>query len=150
MKKCYLDDEKLSHCPNCTGFLKSESISHSTIPFIASFSSYHSQPIKDSSLSTVILKSRNFIEKPSFKQPAEEDFMNEIDEKEVKEVITEEGLEDESSDEDKWFPRFRNCDCCKGFIYNCKGETCTNMRYCYCKMKVACESYLKYSGSKYQ
>ena len=41
----------------------------------------------------------------------------------------------ESDDEDKWIPDYRNCACCHGYVYNCKGKTCIAMGQCYCKMK---------------
>lgn len=28
--------------------------------------------------------------------------------------------------------RFKNCTCCKGEIYNCKGDTCKILGVCYC------------------
>lgn len=43
--------------------------------------------------------------------------------------------DDDESDEDKWFPKFRNCECCKGFVYKCEGSTCQNLGKCYCKIK---------------
>lgn len=39
------------------------------------------------------------------------------------------------SDEDKWYPDFKNCECCEGFVYLCKGETCQELNICYCKIK---------------
>lgn len=42
---------------------------------------------------------------------------------------------DDSEDEEKWVPEFQNCDCCKGFVYNCVGEICKSMGCCFCKMK---------------
>ena len=41
----------------------------------------------------------------------------------------------DSDDEDKWIPDYRNCACCHGYVYNCKGKTCIAMGQCYCKMK---------------
>jgi hypothetical protein len=54
------------------------------------------------------------------------------------ENIMEEMEEDESDDE-KWFPKFRECECCKGFVYKCKGDACQNLGACYCKMKKECD-----------
>ncbi len=42
---------------------------------------------------------------------------------------------DDSADEDKWFPKYKDCECCKGFVYKCSGEACTSLGQCYCKMK---------------
>jgi len=40
---------------------------------------------------------------------------------------------DESEDEQVWYPEYKNCVCCKGFIYKCSGEACVNLDCCYCK-----------------
>ena len=50
-----------------------------------------------------------------------------------------EEFEEEESDDEKWFPKYKDCECCKGFIYKCKGSACTNMGVCYCKMKDECD-----------
>ncbi len=42
---------------------------------------------------------------------------------------------DSESDYDKWFPKFKDCECCEGYIYICEKEVCVNLRMCYCKMK---------------
>jgi len=42
---------------------------------------------------------------------------------------------DDSEDEDKWMPKYKDCKCCFGFVYRCKGETCSSLGQCYCKMK---------------
>ena len=41
----------------------------------------------------------------------------------------------ESEDEDNWFPKYKDCPCCYGFVYKCKGEACFSLGECYCKMK---------------
>lgn len=51
----------------------------------------------------------------------------------------EELEEEEESDDEKWFPKYKDCECCKGFIYKCKGNACINMGVCYCKMKDECD-----------
>ena len=51
----------------------------------------------------------------------------------------EEYEDEEESDDEKWFPKYKECECCKGFIYKCKGSACTNMGVCYCKMKDECD-----------
>ena len=43
--------------------------------------------------------------------------------------------DDESNDEDKWLPDYKDCPCCHGYVYKCKGKTCISMGQCYCKMK---------------
>lgn len=76
----------------------------------------------------------------------EEEILEKIDEmigneleKEVMDKLQEqrnmEGDYDDLDDEDKWIPDYRNCACCHGYVYNCKGKTCISMGQCYCKMK---------------
>ena len=43
--------------------------------------------------------------------------------------------ENDSDDEDKWIPKYKDCPCCYGFVYKCKGDTCSSLGQCYCKMK---------------
>lgn len=43
-------------------------------------------------------------------------------------------LED-SDDERNWIPKYKGCECCKGFVYSCKGMFCSNLGYCYCMAK---------------
>ena len=50
------------------------------------------------------------------------------------------GEEEESEDDDeKWFPKYRDCECCKGFVYKCSGVACLNLGKCYCKIKAECD-----------
>ena len=73
----------------------------------------------------------------------EEEVKDEIDmmvkdeiENEVMNELTKEGqIDDDSEDEDKWFPKYKDCECCHGFVYKCPGESCKNLGQCYCKMK---------------
>jgi hypothetical protein len=76
----------------------------------------------------------------------EEDDENEINEKVdmiikdmVEDDIIEEMGNEESEDEDKWFPKYKDCECCQGFIFKCKGQTCADLGQCYCKMKDECD-----------
>ena len=55
------------------------------------------------------------------------------------EVMQELG-EDDSEDEDKWLPKYKDCECCHGFVYKCKGATCQALGQCYCKMKDDCDN----------
>ena len=43
--------------------------------------------------------------------------------------------DDDSEDEDKWIHKYKDCKCCSGFVYHCKGEACSSLGECYCKMK---------------
>ena len=58
----------------------------------------------------------------------------------VEDDIMEEMGNEESEDEDKWFPNYKDCECCHGFVYKCKGETCLSLGQCYCKMKDDCDN----------
>ena len=93
------------------------------------------------------------------KQPSQTDYENpytvkttdeeeneELEDEELDMIVNDlvendayEEFEEEESDDEKWFPNFANCECCKGYIYKCKGSACTNMGVCYCKMKDECD-----------
>lgn len=91
----------------------------------------------------------NYGVRASNEDQAEEEFEDEAENEELdmimKDIIDNDGLEeeleeeDEESDEDKWFPKFKDCDCCKGFVYKCKGSACANLSACYCKVKEECD-----------
>lgn len=34
----------------------------------------------------------------------------------------------------EFFPKYRSCKCCKGYIYNCQNETCLSIGQCCCSM----------------
>jgi hypothetical protein len=59
----------------------------------------------------------------------------------MRDIIENEQVEEYESenDEEKWYPKFKNCNCCKGFIHKCKGIACENLGVCYCKMKEECD-----------
>jgi hypothetical protein len=61
----------------------------------------------------------------------------------MKDIINNEVMEqiadDDESDDEKWFPKYKDCECCKGFVYKCQGPACVNMGACYCKMKEECD-----------
>lgn len=73
----------------------------------------------------------------------EEDYEGEEFDIIMKDIINNEVLEqiadDDESDDEKWFPKYKDCECCKGFIYKCTGVACVNMGTCYCKMKEECD-----------
>ena len=60
---------------------------------------------------------------------------SEAQEEFAKQVDLNGSLDDESGDDEKWIPKYKDCPCCKGFVYNCNGDTCTLLGQCYCKMK---------------
>ncbi len=45
----------------------------------------------------------------------------------------------DEEDENKCYPKYKDCKCCKGYIYKCNGETCKSLGQCYCKMSDDCE-----------
>ncbi len=59
----------------------------------------------------------------------------------VRDIVEDEFLEEYGSDEDddKFYENYAKCECCKGFIYKCKGPACLNMGVCYCKMTEECD-----------
>ena len=61
---------------------------------------------------------------------------DEIENEVMDELANQGHLEDDdSADEDKWLPKYKDCGCCHGFVYKCKGEACSALGQCYCKMK---------------
>ena len=54
--------------------------------------------------------------------------------------VMEELENEESEDEDKWIEKYKDCECCQGFVYKCKGETCASLGQCFCKMQDDCEN----------
>ena len=61
------------------------------------------------------------------------DIENEVIDEMEKEMKREN--ENDSDDEDKWIPKYKDCPCCYGFVYKCKGDTCASLGQCFCKMK---------------
>ena len=45
----------------------------------------------------------------------------------------------EDEDENKFYDKYKNCTCCKGYVYKCNGEACKSLGQCYCKMSDDCE-----------
>lgn len=41
--------------------------------------------------------------------------------------------DEEESDDEKWFPKYKDCTCCKGYIYKCSGDVCQSLGVCFCK-----------------
>ena len=55
--------------------------------------------------------------------------------------LIEEAKDSDSDEEDenKFYPKYKNCQCCKGYVYKCNGDTCKSLGQCYCKMSDDCE-----------
>ncbi len=45
----------------------------------------------------------------------------------------------DEEEENKFFEKYKNCKCCKGYVYKCQGDTCKSLGQCYCKMSDECE-----------
>ena len=102
--------------------------------------------IIDFSLTKKEYRPKEIIEYIEADDDEEEEDENEINEKMdmiVKDMVENDIIEEmenaESEDEDKWFPKYKDCECCKGFIFKCKGQTCADLGQCYCKMKDDCD-----------
>ena len=84
-------------------------------------------------------------------KPKEKGEVNDNEEEEVQEkmdmivkdmaedAVMEELGNEGSDDEDVWLQKYKDCPCCQGFVYKCKGETCSSLGQCYCKMKDDCD-----------
>ncbi len=59
----------------------------------------------------------------------------------IRDIVEDELMEEYESDEDddKFYPAYEKCECCKGYIYKCKGAACLNMGVCYCKIQEECD-----------
>jgi hypothetical protein len=67
----------------------------------------------------------------------DEDDVDKLEDEFLEEMIDPNQFDDDEdeSDDEKWFPKFMNCECCKGFVYKCQGETCQTLGKCFCKLK---------------
>ena len=63
---------------------------------------------------------------------------NDMVENDIIEAAKDENSDDE--DENKFFEKYKNCTCCKGYVYKCNGDTCKSLGQCYCKMSDECEN----------
>lgn len=68
------------------------------------------------------------VEQPKLNEP-----QNETEQDDDIDLEINNDLEDDSDHENEWIPKFKSCLCCKGFVYNCKGEVCANLECCFCK-----------------
>ena len=89
-----------------------------------------------------------FDEVEAYEEEIQDQIDKMIEKEEEKEIIAEfekqinlDNDDDDSEDEDKWIPKYRNCECCYGFVYNCKGKICASLGQCYCKMEDEMDSY---------
>ena len=54
-------------------------------------------------------------------------------------IEQEKDNDSDEEDENKCYPKYKNCNCCKGYVYKCNGETCKSLGQCFCKMSDDCE-----------
>ena len=66
--------------------------------------------------------------------------MDMIEKDMLEQEAMQELCDDDSEDEDKWFPKYKDCECCHGFVYRCNGTTCQALGQCFCKMKDECDN----------
>lgn len=66
-------------------------------------------------------------------EEVEDDVIDELVNQELDEPIDPMGDDEEESDDEKWFPKYKDCSCCKGYIYKCTGDVCTSLGVCFCK-----------------
>ena len=94
------------------------------------------------------LKAKEYKPKDKVKNAEGDDEEDDVGVKEkmdmiVNDMVADEVMEElgneESEDEDKWIEKYKNCECCHGFVYKCKGDTCASLGQCYCKMKDDCD-----------
>ena len=93
------------------------------------------------------LKAKEFVPKEKCPENKAQEEEAEVEEKMdmiVKDMAEYEVMEEleneESEDEDKWIEKYKDCECCQGFVYKCKGETCASLGQCFCKMQDDCEN----------
>ena len=72
---------------------------------------------------------------------------NEIMDEFAKQKNQEDSSED-SEDEDKWIPKYKDCECCSGFVYKCKEKACSSLGECYCKMRDDMDEVFEVNESK--
>jgi len=89
----------------------------------------------------------NFVDQnQKFPENTKEEYFDEVEPNDdeldmiMKDMMENDDIEcEEESDDEKWFPKFKDCDCCKGFVYKCKGNACQYLGACYCKVKNECD-----------
>ena len=90
------------------------------------------------------LQAKEYKPKEKLDDDKEDEEVNEKLDMIVKDMAEDEVMEElgneESEDEDKWIEKYKNCECCRGFVYKCKGDTCASLGQCYCKMKDDCDN----------
>ena len=90
------------------------------------------------------LQAKEYIPKEKIDDDKEEEEVNDKLDMIAKDMAEDEYMEElgneESEDEDKWIEKYKDCKCCQGFVYKCKGDACASLGQCYCKMQDDCEN----------
>ena len=90
------------------------------------------------------LQAKEYIPKEKIDDDKEEEEVNDKLDMIAKDMAEDEYMEElgneESEDEDKWIEKYKDCKCCQGFVYKCKGNACASLGQCYCKMQDDCEN----------
>lgn len=66
-------------------------------------------------------------------EESEDEIIDELVNQELNDPIDPYALEEDESDDEKWFPKYKECTCCEGYIYKCSGDVCTSLGVCFCK-----------------
>ena len=90
------------------------------------------------------LQAKEYIPKEKIDDDKDEEEVNDKLDMIAKDMAEDEYMEElgneESEDEDKWIEKYKDCKCCQGFVYKCKGDACASLGQCYCKMQDDCEN----------
>lgn len=63
----------------------------------------------------------------------QEDVLQQMQQEEEDQEFNEMIEDIELFNKDEFDPHFKDCTCCKGFIYNCRSKVCENLGVCQCK-----------------
>ncbi len=66
-------------------------------------------------------------------EESEDEIIDELVNQELNDPIDPYALDEDESDDEKWFPKYKECACCEGYIYKCSGDVCTSLGVCFCK-----------------
>lgn len=136
-------------CQECNQPIPNEVPKEDDIQLNVNAKNYIPKKKKENQAPQYNLQAKEYVPKAQQqKNDEEEEEEEDIDEEEMdmimKDVIDNDvmaELGDDESDDEKWFPKYKDCECCKGLVYKCKGATCESLGQCYCKMKDECEDF---------
>jgi hypothetical protein len=73
------------------------------------------------------------LEDDAEEEESEDDIIDELVNQELNDPIDPYAVDEDESDDEKWFPKYKDCSCCEGYIYKCSGDVCTSLGVCFCK-----------------